>query len=123
MFEVGDRVFLRVSPLKRAMQFGRWGKLSARYIGPSKILRRVRPIAYEFSLPPAYSAIHPQFSMSMLHCYIPNESHVLWYDTVELDGRLTYVKELVAILARDTKQLHSKNILIVKVQWQHRLVE
>ncbi|XP_070005198.1 uncharacterized protein [Nicotiana sylvestris] len=33
-FEVGDWVFLRISPMKGIMRFGKKGKLSPRYIGP-----------------------------------------------------------------------------------------
>ena len=121
--EVGDRVFLRVSPMKGAMRFDRWGKLSPRYIGPFEILRRIGEVAYELALPPAFSAVHPVFHVSMLRRYIPDESHVLRYDSVELDDRLTFVEELVAILARDVRQLRSRSIPVVKVQWRHRPIE
>lgn len=33
-FQVDDWVFLRVSPMKGVMRFGKKGKLSPRYIGP-----------------------------------------------------------------------------------------
>ena len=36
-FEVGDRVFLKVSPMRGVMRFGRKGKLSPRFIGPFEI--------------------------------------------------------------------------------------
>ncbi|XP_070019687.1 uncharacterized protein [Nicotiana sylvestris] len=36
-FEVGDWVFLRISPMKGIMHFGKKGKLSPRYIGPKCI--------------------------------------------------------------------------------------
>lgn len=83
------------------MRFGRRGKLIPRYIGPFEILRRVGDVAYGLALPPAFSAIHPVFHVSMLRRYIPGESHVLPYDSVELDDSLTFVEEPVAILARD----------------------
>ena len=37
-FEVGDKVFLKVSPMKGILRFGRKGKLSPRFIGPFEIL-------------------------------------------------------------------------------------
>ena len=67
------------------MRFGRRGKLSPRYIGCFDILRIVGVDFYELSLPPAFSAIHPIFHVSMLRRYLPDESHVLQYDAVELD--------------------------------------
>ena len=40
-FEVGSYVFLKVSPWKRKIRFGKKGKLSPRFVGPFEILRRV----------------------------------------------------------------------------------
>ncbi|KAL4362600.1 hypothetical protein GQ457_04G017200 [Hibiscus cannabinus] len=40
-YVVGDRVFLKVSPWKKVMRFGRKGKLSPRYIGPYEIVERI----------------------------------------------------------------------------------
>jgi len=37
-FEVGDHVFLNVSPLNKSLQFGQKGKHSPRFIGPLEIL-------------------------------------------------------------------------------------
>ena len=48
IFSVGDWVFLRVSPMKGVMRFGRRGKLSPRYIGPFEILWIVGEVVYEF---------------------------------------------------------------------------
>ncbi|GJZ85491.1 putative reverse transcriptase domain-containing protein [Tanacetum coccineum] len=40
-FQVGDRVMLKVSPRKCAIQFGKRGKLNPWYIGPFKILEQI----------------------------------------------------------------------------------
>nr|CAD1839621.1 unnamed protein product [Ananas comosus var. bracteatus] len=40
-FQVGDHVFLKVSPTKGIRRFGIRGKLSPRFIGPYEILERV----------------------------------------------------------------------------------
>ena len=37
-FEVGEHVFLKVSPTKGVMRFGQRGKLAPRFIGPFEIL-------------------------------------------------------------------------------------
>jgi hypothetical protein len=36
-FEVGDRVFLKISPMRGVMQFGKKGKLSPRFAEPFEI--------------------------------------------------------------------------------------
>ena len=43
---VGDSVFLKVSPMRGVVRFGRAGKLAPRYIGPFLILKRIDQIAY-----------------------------------------------------------------------------
>ena len=37
-YEVGDKVFLKVLPWRKILQFGKKGKLSPRFIGPYEIL-------------------------------------------------------------------------------------
>ncbi|WMV59015.1 hypothetical protein MTR67_052400 [Solanum verrucosum] len=59
-------------------------------------------------------AIHPFFHVSMLHWYVPDESHMLEYDVVELDDRLTFMEEPISILARDVWWLHLRDIHVVK---------
>ncbi|GJX21920.1 putative reverse transcriptase domain-containing protein [Tanacetum coccineum] len=43
-FQVRDRVFLKVSPWKRVVRFGKKGKLAPRYVGPYEIVERVVPV-------------------------------------------------------------------------------
>lgn len=92
-FMVGNLVWLKISAMKRVMRFEKTGKLSPRFIGLFEILRRVGEIAYELALPPRLSVVHPVFHVSMLRKYIPDESHVIFYDGVELDPNLTYEEE------------------------------
>ena len=54
-FSPGDLVFLKVSPMKGVMRFGKKGKLAPRYIGPFEIKSRVGEVAYRLVLPPELS--------------------------------------------------------------------
>ncbi|KAL5570498.1 hypothetical protein UlMin_027073 [Ulmus minor] len=104
-FVVGDRVFLKVSPMKGVMRFGKKGKLSPRFVGPFEILERIGDLAYRVALPPAMSGIHNVFHVSMLRKYIPDPSHVLSYDTLDLHQDLTFEESPVKILDREEKEL------------------
>jgi hypothetical protein len=63
-FEVGDFVYLKVSPTKGVQRFGIKGKLAPRYIGPYEIIEACGPVAYKLRLPPKMSAIHNVFHVS-----------------------------------------------------------
>ena len=58
-FQVDDWVFLKVSPMKGVMRFGKKGKLSLRYVGPYRILKRIGKVAYELEFPTELVAVHP----------------------------------------------------------------
>ena len=45
-FEVGDHVYLRVSPTKGVQRFGLKGKLAPRCVGPLEIFEACGPVAY-----------------------------------------------------------------------------
>ena len=47
-FSSGDLVFLKVSPMKGIMRFGKNDKLAPRYIGPFEIRSRVGEVAYNW---------------------------------------------------------------------------
>ncbi|CAN4101540.1 unnamed protein product [Withania somnifera] len=105
------------------MRFGRRGKLSPAFIGPYEILERVGDVAYRLALPPILSFVHPVFHVSMLRRYMPNESHVIREDSVNLDENLSFVEEPVRILAKEVRKLRSREIPVVKVRWSHRSIE
>lgn len=46
-FNANDWFYLKVSPIKGVVQFGKKVKLSPKYVGPYKIVRRVGKVAYE----------------------------------------------------------------------------
>lgn len=114
-FMVGDSVRLKISPMNGVMRFWKKGKLNPRFIGQFKILRRVGELAFELAFPTRLSAIHVVFDFSMLRQDIPDKSHVISYDLVELGSDLSYKEDLVAILDMQVRRLRTKDIPPVKV--------
>ena len=68
-FKVGDKVFLKVSPWKKVLRFGRKGKLSSRYIRPYEITERIKLVAYQLALSSELEKIHNVFHVSILRRY------------------------------------------------------
>jgi hypothetical protein len=65
-FQVGNFVYLKVSPMRRLHRFKIGGKLAPRYIGPFKILEKRGEVAYQLELPPQLSDVHDVFHVSQL---------------------------------------------------------
>ncbi|XP_070013213.1 uncharacterized protein [Nicotiana sylvestris] len=122
-YMVGEKVLLKVSPIKGVMRFGNKGMLSPGFIVPFEVLQRIKEVAYKLALPLVLSSVHSVFHVSMLWKYIGNPSHVLDFSTVQMEGDLTYDVELVAILGWQVRKLRSKDIDSVKVQWRSRPVK
>ena len=64
LFQVGDHVYLRVSPMKGVQRFGVKGKLAPRYVGPFLIVEQCGPVAYRLELPAQLSVVHNIFDVS-----------------------------------------------------------
>ncbi|GJZ04929.1 putative reverse transcriptase domain-containing protein [Tanacetum coccineum] len=104
-FQVGDKVMLKVSPLKGVIRFGKWGKLNPRYVEPFKVLEKVRSISYKLELPEELSRVHNTFRVSNLkNCYA-DEPLAVPLDGLHFDDKFQFVEEPVEIMDREVKQL------------------
>ena len=64
VFEIGDFVYLKVSPMRGVKRFHTKGKLSPRYVGPFNIINRRGEVAYQLELPEQLSGVHDVFHVS-----------------------------------------------------------
>ena len=122
-FKVGDKVFLKVSPMRGVMRFGKNGKLSPRYVGPFEVIERIGEVASRLALPPMLSKLHDVFHVSMLKKYLHDPSHVLNYESLDVDPKLAYEERSVEIRDRKDKMLRNKVVPLVKVLWRNQAVE
>ncbi|KAL5562060.1 hypothetical protein UlMin_031807 [Ulmus minor] len=122
-FEIGEKVFLKIAPMKGVLRFGKKGKLSPRFIGPYEILERVGKVAYRLALPPDLSKVHNVFHVSMLKKYISDPTHILQSEPIQVNEDLTYEEKPVQILDRKEKELRKRKIPLVKVLWRNHATE
>ena len=94
-FEVGDHVYLKVSPMRGVHRFGVRRKLAPHYVGPYKILARCGSVAYRLQLPDILSAVHNVFHVSQLkRCLrVPEE-------VVEIEGLPLQPDLILSILSK-----------------------
>ncbi|RVW80540.1 Transposon Ty3-G Gag-Pol polyprotein [Vitis vinifera] len=121
-FEVGDHVFLKVSPMKSVMRFGRKGKLSPRFVGPFEMLERVGTSAYKVALPPSLSKVHNVFHVSTLRKYIYDPTHVVELEPIQIFEDLTYEEVPVQIVDVMDNVLRHVVVKLVKVQWSNHSI-
>ena len=101
--------------MKGISQFGKKGKLSLRFVGPFEILEKIGDMAYRLALPPNLSQVHKVFHVSILRRYEPDSTHVLRYEEIDVDDKVSYVERPVRIEDKKDRVLRSKMIPMVKV--------
>lgn len=65
-FELRDIVYLKISPMREVMRFGKNGKLNPRFVGFYKVIQKARKVGYELRLPSKLSLVHQIFYVSLL---------------------------------------------------------
>ena len=114
-FQIGEKVFLKVSQWNKILRFGCKGKISPRFIGSYEIIKRIGPVAYRLMLSSELEKIHNVFHVSMLRRYRSDPSHVICPTEIEINPDMSYEEEPISILAREIKELRNKKIPLVKV--------
>ena len=119
---MGNHVFLKVSPMKSIMRFGRKWKLGPCFVGPFEVLERVGTLAYKVVLPPSLSKIYNVFHVSTLRKYIYDSSHVVELEPVQISKDLTYEEVPVQIMDVIDKVLRHDVVKLVKIQWSNHTI-
>jgi hypothetical protein len=97
-FEVGEFVYLKVSPIRGVRRFRVKGKLAPRYIGVYQILARRGEVAYQLSLPENLSVVHDVFHVSQLKKCLCVPEEQLPMEGLEVQKDLTYIEKPTQII-------------------------
>jgi hypothetical protein len=109
-FNVGDFVYLKVSPLRGTIRFHVKGKLAPRFVGSYKICKRIGKLAYKLELPVELTGAHPVFHVSQLRKCLRVPDEAIPTGTLHIQETLEYKEHPIRILDRDTKETSSKTI-------------
>ena len=118
-FQVGEHVYLRVSPMKGVQRFGVKGKLAPRYVGPFLIIERCGPVAYRLELPAQLSAVHNIFHVSQLRKCLRVPTKIVDMENVQLEPDLVYPEHPVKLVDYKTRVTRNQVSKFYKVQWSN----
>jgi hypothetical protein len=122
-FEVGDFVYLKVSPIRGLHCFKVRCKLAPRFIGPFKILEKRGEVAYQSDFPPQLSDVHNVFHVSQLKKYMCVPEEQISMEDLDAKEDLSYQEYAIKILQTSERVMWNKRIKMCKVQWSHHTEE
>ncbi|GJZ64761.1 hypothetical protein Tco_0621457, partial [Tanacetum coccineum] len=105
---------------KGVVRFGKRGKLNPRYLGPFKVLEKVKEVSYKLELPEELSKVHNTFHVSNLKKCYADEPLAILLDGLHFDDKLQFVEEPVEIVDHEVKWLKLSHIPLVKVRWNSK---
>jgi hypothetical protein len=109
-FEIGDHVYLKVSPMRGVKRFGIKRKLEPRYVGPYRIIEKSGRVAYKLSLPRELGAIFPVFHVSQLKKCLRLPKERVEVRRIKLKSDLSYKEKPVYVL--DTLERVTQNRVV-----------
>jgi hypothetical protein len=122
-FQIGDFMYLRVSPTRGIQRFGIKGKLAPRYIGPFEVIKICGPVAYRLQLPPQLAAIHDIFHISQLRKCVKVPTEIIDPQAIKIESDLTYIEHPIRVLDTKERSTRRETIKMFKIQWDHHTEE
>jgi hypothetical protein len=115
-FEVGNQMYLRVSPMKGVKRFGVKGKLAPHYIRLFPILEKCETVAYKLDLPPSLAGVHDIFHVSQLKKCLMAPVDIMLPEVTPLEADLSYPEHPIKILDQKDRVTRRKTIKFFKIQ-------
>jgi hypothetical protein len=114
-FEVGDHIYLQVSPMKDVRRFSIKGKLAPRYIDPYPIINKYEPMSYQVELPSKLSGVHNVFHVCQLKGCLKPSNDVVVEDTIPLEPDLTYKTRPIKVLDQQDRVTRNKTTQFYRI--------
>nr|GEW51682.1 putative reverse transcriptase domain-containing protein [Tanacetum cinerariifolium] len=121
-FQVRGKVMPKVSPWKGVVRLGKRGNLNRRYVGPFKVLEKVRDVAYKLDLPEELSRVHNTFHKGVIRFGKRGKLNPMYvgpFKVLERVGDVAYKLDLHEELSRVHNTFHVSNLK--KLQIRQRL--
>jgi hypothetical protein len=119
-FEVGDYVYLNVSPTEGVQRFGVKGKLAPRYIGLYEVIEVCGPVAYRVQLPERFSAVHNVFHVTQLKKGMPvPENEVITEANAWIEPDFSLIEHPLRVSDQKERKTRRQTIRMCKIQWSH----
>jgi hypothetical protein len=122
-FNVGDHMYLRVSPMKCIKKFGVKGKLAPCYIKSFPILEKGGTMAYKLDLPPSLAGVHDTFHVSQLKKCLKAPVDIVLPEVTPLEADLSYPEHPIKILGQKDHVMRCKTMKFFKIQWSNHTEE
>lgn len=120
-FVEGDEVFVKLQAFKQtSLKDVKDNKLTPRFFGPYKILKRIGAVAYRLQLPQS-SKVHNTFHVSLLKKKVGN--HILVQQDTPFTVDFPAPSYPSKILDRKLINRNNKPVVMALVQWEGMLSE
>jgi hypothetical protein len=122
-FQVGDFVYLKVSPMRGLRRFKVRGKLTPRFIGPFKITKKIGEVAYQLDVPRQLSNVHNVFLVSQLKKCLRVPEEQIPVEDLSASEDLSYQEYPIKILETSNRVTQNKKSKMCKMQWSNHTEE
>ena len=119
VYQIGEKAYLKVSPLRGVRRFGIKGKLAPRYVGPFPIIAKRGELSYQLELPDGFPRVHDVFHVSQLRRCFKDPIRGVDHQILDLQPDLSYREHPIRILAESERKTRRKTTKFLKVQWSN----
>ena len=119
VYQIGERAYLKVSPLCGVRRFGIKGKLAPRYVGPFPIIAKRGELSYRLELPAEFPRVHDVFHVSQLRRCFKDPIRGVDHQILDLQPDLSYREHPIRILGESERKTRRKTTKFLKVQWSN----